>query len=459
MTRIVLLLACLLFSLAAHAAPEDAIVGLYVTLQAGRSDLGTGFFSSEQGQIVTAYHVIHGAKKIKAITSEGAIYPDIRISFVEPSRDLAVLQIMSRPRTPIFMSFVDRVPDPDEELTIIGYPRGLPRQHIRARSTSDRFISSYALQNSRGKRLFNTELDILLLDATIYPGMSGAPVIGADGVLGILSGSFDEGGTIAWLIPSKYLNDLQTIDKTPAEMTAWPNFELMTSGFMSLSRQFEVDAVGERMLEAYLDSVERYSEAGQRIGLTAMKLQAQILITRPFLQMALTDPSVTQDRQTALDFTENPINSLLQVLDSYGQAHTGFGEAALEFGNRGFELLDWAENLARSDPDVQSYLWSVDQKFADAGAGSYYEGIGSDPHQLARSVAEFSRTIAPLAPFEDGYTPEGFRQFVRAILDLFAAMEPDVAKNASATAISLMRGKVMNMRNLSVAFEPLVYRQ
>ena len=37
-----------------------------------------------------------------------------------------------------------------------------------------------------------------------YNGLSGGPVISKGGVVGVLSGSFAQSGTIAWAIPAKY---------------------------------------------------------------------------------------------------------------------------------------------------------------------------------------------------------------------------------------------------------------
>lgn len=456
MIRIGTVISYFLFTISAHAALEDTIVGLYANLPSGLTELGTGFLSDDQGQIVTAYHVIHGATKITAYTSDGANHPDIAISYIAPDWDLAVLRILNYHGPTDYLSFDDRVPTPSENLTIIGYPRGLPRQQIQARSTSAQYLSSDSLRNSEGRRLLNKTFDVVPLDGTIYSGMSGAPVIGQNGVLGILSGSFDEGGTIAWMIPAKYLAHLSpTGDALTAQMI-WPEFDLLGSGFRSLSRRFEVDSLGEQLHEAYIRAVESYSAAAEQIGVTAARLQGAMPLARSFMRMALEDPSITQDRETAGEFLEYPVTTFLEAMEPYGQAHEEFAQSALELGNRAYELLAWAESVASSDYQTQQYLQSVDATFASANKGNYYEVLGVDPDKTMHSVAEFRRNTLNL---QGGFTPDGTRQFVRGILDLIAAFEPDVATHASPEAISFLRVTVSDLRSISAIFEPLVYWQ
>ena len=88
--------------------------------------------------------------------------------------------------------------------------------------------------------------------------MSGAPVVLTDGtIVGVLSGSFDEGRGIAWAIPSKYVSDLL---KTPAIMQLpstsfhWPSFALMSTSWVSLGRSYSKSFDASHL--AQLESLE-----------------------------------------------------------------------------------------------------------------------------------------------------------------------------------------------------------
>jgi hypothetical protein len=448
---------CFLLSLPAYGGVEESIVGLYVTLEAGRSDLGTGFFSSADGQIVTAYHVVNGARKIKAVTSSGQIYDDLRIDYVSPQRDLAVLQIISKPQTPGFLKLTRHIPDPKEELSVIGYPRGLPTQVIRAHSTSYKLLSSFTLRDARGQRLFKQDIEILPLDATVYSGMSGAPVLSHGEVHGILSGSFDEGGTIAWMIPTQHLDTLVKFQKRPEDVSAWPSFDLMAAGFRSLSRSFRVDSEGEKLLEAYLDAVERYAEAGTEIGTTAMTLHAQAIVTRPFFQAFLEDPALSKDQNTARVYLEPVVGKFLSAVGSYGEAHTAFAKASGALGNSMFDLLHWAEGLAAAEPKARAYLIAADQRVQNSGtSGAYYEAIGYNPQRLAQLAAHFGATVAKMG---EGFSANSARQYVSGLLELGYEYEADSAIHASGRAVSQMRKTIATLRGVAKAFEPLVYLQ
>ena len=454
---VVRLLPYLLLAPAAYATPERAIVGLYVTLHTGGSEMGTGFFTSNQGQIVTAYHVVHGARKIKVITTRGETYDAINVVSVAPERDLAVLQLLGNPQTPDYLSMVERVPHPHEELTIIGYPRGLPNQFVRAHSTSSSLISSLALKNSRGRRLFATDLEVLPLDVTVYSGMSGAPVITPYGVAGVLSGSFDEGGAIAWMLPTKHRRSLRSFDRMVGQISQWPRFGLMLEGgFRSLRRQTRVDSTGERLLEAYLDSVETYSSTGERLGSAATKLKSQIMVSRNFFKILLTDDRVTKDKQTVQSFLKFPFRRFQEELDAYGKAHEAFSGNLQEFGNRGFELVQWVENRANYDREAQTYLASIEREFTDFDPRAYYQRVGAGPEQVTSGVTQFSVVVAGMS---GGYSRENIRLFARGMLDLMRTLESHAVAHASPRAFSVMRQTVANYRRIATAFEPVVYRQ
>lgn len=467
-SRTILLFAILLSNFAAHADQTDAIVGLYATLQDGRKDLGTGFLSSDQGQIVTAYHVVHGAKGITAITSDGMTYPDVVVSYVAPNRDLAVLQILGFRGSAEPLLLTDRVPGPNEELIIIGYPRGLPRQQIRARSTTDELISSFALRNTRGERLFDHDLEIVPLDATIYSGMSGAPIIGSDGVLGVLSGSFDEGGTIAWMIPIKHTSHLySTNNASPSAMT-WPHFDLMANGFRGLSRRFEVDSVGEQLLQAYIRSVEQYASAAHNVLAAAELVRVSSMATKGLLLSARANPSHFRTLDDAFYYLELAISeddvartgSLLEAVASYGTA-------TAELTQSWRQVENWSMDAETADQQIKSNIYSIGQNFNSLGfellgnaIQEYYGHQNASTEEIFQTILALNtRVFESMNEMETNYTPARFSQALDDLLAHIGFMESFSSGLSSERSSSLLRRQTSQLRAVPANFEQLVYQE
>jgi hypothetical protein len=113
---------------------------------------------------------------------------------------------------------------------------------LQGRLTSAGTVSSLSVSSAGGRRVFAENIDVYPVDVTVYSGMSGAPVVGSnDSVIGILSGSFDEGRGIAWAIPITYVTTLmqtQPLMKPPNQVAVWPELSLMASGWISLKRTY-----------------------------------------------------------------------------------------------------------------------------------------------------------------------------------------------------------------------------
>jgi hypothetical protein len=92
----------------------------------------------------------------------------------------------------------------------------------------------------------------------VNSGMSGAPVVSSRGVIGVLSGSRAEGGSLAWAIPSEYLNDqtMQLVNKRPAEMQSWPRLALMDNRWNSLRHSIRLDDRLTNLFSTFFEALE-----------------------------------------------------------------------------------------------------------------------------------------------------------------------------------------------------------
>ncbi|MBK5273766.1 MAG: trypsin-like peptidase domain-containing protein [Desulfuromonadales bacterium] len=230
---------CLLLAIAmpclAYAKDErNAVVGIYSTKTDGTVAQGTGFFLGDNGEIVTNYHVIKNSIKME-IYYVGGKTSNVLVERVIPNYDLAVLKINKLPIGNLSLK-KRKLPENlhKKELIVIGHPRGLEKYYFSARATSQT-ISSLNFKDLNGHRIFKKAIDVIPVDLTIYSGMSGAPVIYEGDVIGVLSGSINEGGSISWAIPIENITKGILYKKN---MT-WPDFDLMNSNWRSSTNKYE----------------------------------------------------------------------------------------------------------------------------------------------------------------------------------------------------------------------------
>ncbi len=147
---------------------SPAIVSVTAHLSDGLSE-GTGCIVSSDGNILTGFHVIEGAKNIEITTSNGQIYKAKFVAKPDSKKDLALLKIEGVNSLPT-VSFAD-----SEEVKVgqkvlsIGNPFGF------SNTLTQGIISRIDYVKNR----FQT-------DAAINPGCSGGPILNSSGeVIGI----------------------------------------------------------------------------------------------------------------------------------------------------------------------------------------------------------------------------------------------------------------------------------
>lgn len=153
-------------------AYKEAIV---VVDAAGRK--GTGFNVDERGRIITNQHVIEGVDMAIIAFEDGRVF-HARVLAEDAEADLAVLEPVDPPEEPFPALEVEASPSwsPDDPVYYIGNP--LFFRHITGQGTV------LGLANA-GK-----PFPVMLIEAPIYPGNSGSPVITENGrVIGVIYAS------------------------------------------------------------------------------------------------------------------------------------------------------------------------------------------------------------------------------------------------------------------------------
>lgn len=167
---------------------------------------GTGFIVSENGYILTNYHVIEQASKSKlpvtVMLHDGTSY-EAAIVGTEESNDIAVLKIDAVNLSPVTFGNSDELSVGDEI-----YPVGNPLGHLDFSMTTghvsalDRLITT-----SEGE----DAISMFQIDAAVNSGNSGGPVYNSKGeVVGIVTAKYEKTGVegIGFAIP---INDAASI--------------------------------------------------------------------------------------------------------------------------------------------------------------------------------------------------------------------------------------------------------
>jgi S1-C subfamily serine protease len=147
---------------------------------------GSGFVFA-RGQVMTAAHVVAGARSTTVSTSTGKKLEATVVRY-DPGRDLAVLHVpgLTAPALPFTGARVD------DSGVIMGYPKNRDLVETPARI--------HAVQNTRGPDIYHdriTTREVLFLTGSIAQGQSGGPLVATDGAVSgmVFAASLDSPNT------------------------------------------------------------------------------------------------------------------------------------------------------------------------------------------------------------------------------------------------------------------------
>lgn len=222
---------------------------------------GTGFFISDDGHVLTNYHVIEYAVKYrnlpKVVLHDGTAY-DAKIIGGDPDNDIAVLQVDVQGISPVTIGNSDGIQVGDC-IYAVGNPLGELEFSMTTGSVSarDRLIST--TESSPAINMFQ-------IDAAVNQGNSGGPVYDVSGeVVGIVTAKYlDEGiEGLGFAIP---INDAMEIAN-----------DLITNGYVTGKAKLGVDVQTMSASAArYYKTVEgaylRYIEPGSSAEVAGLQL-------------------------------------------------------------------------------------------------------------------------------------------------------------------------------------------
>lgn len=182
--------------------------------------IGSGFFITETGDIITNRHVFQGAHKAEAETTTGKFHIS-KVQGQDPVNDLVRLSLgrTGRKFQPLAMS--NSMPEVGEKIIVIGNPLGLES------TVSDGIVSA--------KRQFPPFGTVIQITCPISPGSSGSPVMNMRGeVIGVATFQMVQGQNLNFAIPISHVKALKAsegVEITTADFVSTELIEALEDPF------------------------------------------------------------------------------------------------------------------------------------------------------------------------------------------------------------------------------------
>ena len=172
-----------------YTALVERVMPSMVFIQTDAGRLGSGFFVSSNGDILTNYHVIDGAGYIGVTTRDGQSVSAL-VKDYDAQRDMALLKVNTSYAVP-FLTISDALPKQGEAVIAIGNPKGL------SGSVSSGIVAAI--------REMDNNLWVQFT-APISPGSSGGALLNLKGeVVGMPTLQYREGQNLNFGVPSTVL--------------------------------------------------------------------------------------------------------------------------------------------------------------------------------------------------------------------------------------------------------------
>jgi len=356
-----------------------------VTISADKGDklsIGTGFFAVKEGVIVTAYHVINGAKSAVAKFSDGETFDVSGVVDADPVRDVAILRVKVFGKPLLSVNPAD--PVVGSKVCAVGAPKGLEF------SVSDGIVSQ--VQTMDGVKQ-------LQFTCPVSPGNSGGPLINGKGeVIGVVDWQYVEGQNLNFAVPMSYVLGLDSSLATkPFDTMKWKAAGARDSSKPSVSSEEFDTALASAILtqrDAYFHAVELCNLASdpayfKGIQTSSYSIQAKAAIALQTLEdLSINDDTRMRAKQELMDSlqTDNLVfETLIRAYNIALADHNGWIQPADDLLKRAIAVV---ENVP-ADATVDKLL--QDEKFQARFPALYLEmrSIGSKHLPFRLGVGTF----------------------------------------------------------------------
>jgi len=201
-----------------------------------KHSLGSGVIISTDGYILTNFHVIERASRIRVMLSDERTY-EARVVAGDEVNDLALIKIDADEPLPAVAFAKEDDLYLGETVITLGNPFGLAHTVTVGVLSAKNREARY-----NGQVLYN---DILQTDAAVNPGNSGGPLLNIDGeLIGINVAIYQDAQNIGFAMPVKRAKVLLTRWLTPRTINnSWPGFDLEEFNHLIQIRQIDPNSV------------------------------------------------------------------------------------------------------------------------------------------------------------------------------------------------------------------------
>ena len=334
---------------------------------------GSGFFVSDDGLLVTNYHVIEKANRAVAKTATGDEFSIERAAYVDQKNDLAVLAPAILPgKVPFLRLGKSAQIDVGERVAVIGNPLGLEGSLsegiVSAKRDSRSMVASQVSPDAGASGAGGHQW--LQITAAISPGSSGSPVLDAGGnVIGVASMKVLGGESLNFAVPAEVV---------AAMMQTEANQDSTQRRLIPLRELAYADEGAKHKIEgeAYMASMP------VMLALTKAKSAAQL--------------HRVADWNEVLNLAKALVRKYPQVSVSYAQL--GDVYRAMGLSDEAIDAYKQAIKLRHDDSSV----WKSDLSLVLESLGSVLKGKGQDSeanYAFSQAIAIDRKIIAePLRP-------------------------------------------------------------
>lgn len=201
------------------AMPEADLTGLVKNIQpavatvvaydanGNVAGIGTGFFISKEGDLITNYHVLFGKFGAEIKTADKETYRIKTIAAQNQATDLLKVKVEIPAERVYWLEVSDQPPSIAQHVVVVGSPMGLEQ------SVSDGIVSS--VREIPGVGTFYQ------ISAPISPGSSGSPVVDMKGkVVGVATFQFLQGQNLNFAIASQSIREMQ-LNQSGQSLSEW----------------------------------------------------------------------------------------------------------------------------------------------------------------------------------------------------------------------------------------------
>lgn len=167
-----------------------------VVIKTSAGAIGSGFFISREGYIVTNKHVLPNNSQAQIKTTSGKMFNVLQVVREDLDGDLVIASTDAPPQESKPVNINAGLPESGEKIIVIGSPLGLEQ------TVSDGIVSAVR-QNQKS-------VNFIQITAPVSPGNSGGPLLNMRGeVIGVATFQYNSGQNLNFCVAASRIIDLQ----------------------------------------------------------------------------------------------------------------------------------------------------------------------------------------------------------------------------------------------------------